>query len=551
MATLHHDWLDRLRPRCRPVCSRRSRQLKGLPYWGFVALFACGYGLLALATFELRRQTDVPLTIWPPAAYGELVLLLLGLKFWPAIALGSLLNTALFWSWFTHPVVALIFMVNSTLQAMLAVWLLLRSRFSPRFDHLRDVGLMVVFGAVIPATVSATLGGMTLAWGTDRGFATFATDWLYWWIGNVNGVFVLFPIVLTCSALPQQLRQLQHRHWGFCWLIGLLALSWFVFAYPTPNVLSPIPLEYLHFPLVAWGAIRLMAPGAATAILMTSGFAYWGYIHHSGPFWLYSFGYADPFVALQTYVCMLVVTALATAATMAEREHARTALLKEKSKSEDLLLNILPQSIAQRLKLTNDTIADHFPAATVLFADLVDFTRLSAQLSPQALVILLNDIFSRFDGLADEYRLEKIKTIGDAYMVVGGIPDQRTDHASAIAAMAIDMQRAIVDFSQQNQYPVKMRIGINTGPVIAGVIGKKKFAYDLWGDTVNIASRMESTGIPGEIQVTRSTYDALKDTYEFARRGTIAVKGRGMVETFLLRIPRLTSAPGMALTIAH
>lgn len=211
----------------------------------------------------------------------------------------------------------------------------------------------------------------------------------------------------------------------------------------------------------------------------------------------------------------------------------------EREKSERLLLNILPKPIADRLKQGQHTIADNFAEVTVLFADIVNFTRLSVALSPTDLVQLLNQIFSTFDRLVEQYGLEKIKTIGDAYMAVGGLPTPRSDHAEAIASMALDMQQATAQFTiprnaSPDQYPLKIRIGINTGPVGAGVIGTTKFAYDLWGDTVNIASRMELHGLPGQIQVTSTTYDLLKDKFNFQPRGTIKVKGKGEMATYFL-----------------
>ncbi len=246
-----------------------------------------------------------------------------------------------------------------------------------------------------------------------------------------------------------------------------------------------------------------------------------------------------------------------------ERIKAEVALQAEKEKSERLLLNMLPSSIAERLKQdmglraelkidrlsqTSDTeplsevysdgiiapIAENFASATVLFGDIVDFTTLSTLISPTELVGLLNGIFSEFDRLAELHGLEKIKTIGDAYMVVGGIPNPRSDHAAAIANMALDMQVELARFRIKNR-PIFMRIGINTGPVIAGVIGTKKFIYDLWGDTVNIANRMESTGVAKSIQVTQSTYEQLKDRYNLEQRGLIQVKGKGEMMTYLLK----------------
>ena len=217
------------------------------------------------------------------------------------------------------------------------------------------------------------------------------------------------------------------------------------------------------------------------------------------------------------------------------RKAWQEALHYEQEQAERLLLNILPKLIAQRLKQLESTIADNFEEVTVLFADIVGFTELSARFPPAQVVELLNRIFSAFDELSDYYGLEKIKTIGDAYMVVGGLPTPRPDHAEAIANMALDMQRVITKFNDQNNQTLSIRIGINTGPVVAGVIGIKKFSYDLWGDTVNIASRMESQGLPDKIQVTEFTYKKLQDNYLFEERGTIQVKGKGKMTTYFLR----------------
>ncbi|MBI1881768.1 MAG: adenylate/guanylate cyclase domain-containing protein, partial [Chloroflexi bacterium] len=216
----------------------------------------------------------------------------------------------------------------------------------------------------------------------------------------------------------------------------------------------------------------------------------------------------------------------------------------EQEKSERLLLNILPQPIAERLKQGQVTIADNFADVTVLFADLVDFTQLSARISAKELVSLLNEIFSTFDQLADRYNLEKIKTVGDAYLVVGGLPTPRPDHAAAIAEMALEMQQAVARLNADLGESFSIRIGINTGPVVAGVIGAKKFSYDLWGDTVNIASRMESHGLSGHIQVTAATYEQLQAQYEFEERGCIPVKGKGEVTTYLLTGRRVHSLNG-------
>jgi class 3 adenylate cyclase len=214
---------------------------------------------------------------------------------------------------------------------------------------------------------------------------------------------------------------------------------------------------------------------------------------------------------------------------------AEHKLEAERRRSERLLHNILPIKVADRLKTKCETIADGFSECSVLFADIEGFTRFSRSVHPEGLVAVLNEIFSRFDDLVDKHNLEKIKTIGDAYMVVAGLPEPRHDHAEAIAAFALEMHHVLRRYHDEKSWDLKVRIGIDSGPVIAGVIGKKKFIYDLWGDTVNTASRMESHGLPGEIQVTKSTYKLLKDRYELRERGYLHIKGKGKMQTYLLK----------------
>jgi class 3 adenylate cyclase/PAS domain-containing protein len=206
----------------------------------------------------------------------------------------------------------------------------------------------------------------------------------------------------------------------------------------------------------------------------------------------------------------------------------------EKEKSEQLLRNVFPEPIAERLKRDPGAIADHFNDVSVLFADIVGFTQISSAMSATDLVGLLNRIFSNFDALTERYRLEKIKTIGDAYMVVGGLPFAQTRHLEAIADMAVDLQKAIAQFRTYEGERVGLRVGIHTGAVVAGVIGTKRLIYDLWGDTVNIASRMESQGEGGKIQVTEAVYERLQERYVFRKRGTVFVKGKGPMVTYWL-----------------
>lgn len=210
--------------------------------------------------------------------------------------------------------------------------------------------------------------------------------------------------------------------------------------------------------------------------------------------------------------------------------------------SDDLFHNILPDDIAERLKSERAMIADDYASASVLFADVVNFTPMSATLSPPELVGLLNDVFTTFDGLVEELGLEKIKTVGDEYMVAAGVPVERTDHAHALAELALRIR----DRSRSHQFgghDISLRIGINSGPLVAGIVGTHKFAYDLWGDTVNTASRMESEGIAGAIQVSPATYELIRDDFICEPRGTISVKGKGEMSTYLL-VGRADETPG-------
>jgi adenylate cyclase len=221
-----------------------------------------------------------------------------------------------------------------------------------------------------------------------------------------------------------------------------------------------------------------------------------------------------------------------------QRRDALAALRQEQAKAENLLLNILPRSIADKLKAETQPIADHFGSASILFADVADFTPWSERLPPAEVVGYLDQLFSHFDELAERHGLEKIKTIGDCYMVAAGVPTPRSDHARALALMGLDMLEAMRAHEVFGHLGLELRVGINSGPVVAGVIGRKRFLYDLWGDAVNTASRMESHGTPGRIQITRTTYELLAHDFECEPRGTIAVKGKGEIETWYLVRPR-------------
>ena len=216
-------------------------------------------------------------------------------------------------------------------------------------------------------------------------------------------------------------------------------------------------------------------------------------------------------------------------------------LAEEREKAEELLLNVMPSAIAERLKSGETSIADAFPEVSVLFVDLVGFTQLTSSIGPYELVKLLNEIFGRFDKRLDDFGLEKIKTIGDAYMAVSGLPEPVVDHAFRIARFALAIQQDFNDFVAERGMTLKMRIGVHSGTAVAGIIGTKKFAYDLWGDVVNVASRMESTGTPGKIHVSEAFMVRLEDVFEFEACGEMEVKGKGLMNTYFLKSQKFDS----------
>lgn len=233
---------------------------------------------------------------------------------------------------------------------------------------------------------------------------------------------------------------------------------------------------------------------------------------------------------------------------LASLEKLNVALEHERGRSESLLLNILPPNIADRLKSGERVIADQFTEASVLFADIVGFTNLAAKVKPSDLVSMLGDIFTNFDALAKRHGVEKIKTIGDAYMAVCGLPNPRLDHAQVLVDMAVDMLATIDDFNRARHTNLSIRVGINSGPVVAGVIGSQKFIYDLWGDAVNVASRMESSGLPGCIQLTEQTFKALTRPPP-AQSRTVEIKGKGIMSTWIIRPQRAQTLPDEAVVI--
>jgi guanylate cyclase len=384
-------------------------------------------------------------------------------------------------------------------------------------EDLRARKALLVLISVLILPIAAIWGGLYLAFGSPVGVVPLvylavllAAIIMFSRTGNfarllrVNQVDILFAPTLSMIPLGGFIAAGGVGLWGILAPLGALVFS---------NVRSAARW-YVAYVVVFLGS------GIAGEVI--------GPIWDPPPNWFTSIMLALNIAVGGT----MVFTLLALFAR--QRSEALAALRVEQEKAENLLLNILPESIADRLKAENQPIADQFGSASILFADVVDFTPWSERLSPDEVVGCLDHLFSHFDDLAERHELEKIKTIGDCYMVAAGVPEPRPDHARALALMALDMLEAMRTEGEAGHLGLELRIGINSGPVVAGVIGRKRFLYDLWGDAVNTASRMEHFGTPGRIQITRATYDLLAGAFECEPRGTIAVKGKGEIETWYL-----------------
>jgi adenylate cyclase len=342
-------------------------------------------------------------------------------------------------------------------------------------------------------------------------------------------------IILSYASLLVFYRTKKFEYFTFTQLVMLLVMPFFMqWAIGGYEASSGIAIWAILSPI---GALMILGTKQSTPWFILFAFL-------AGLSWKLNYLFAGnslpiPAHVKDTYFLMNIMgTACILYAVMryfqSQKERTLHELELEQERSEKLLLNILPKSIANRLKDNDMRIADSHDAVTILFADIVGFTKLTATMPPAELVDLLSQLFSRFDQLADRYGLEKIKTIGDGYMVVGGAPVSLDDHANIIAQLALQMQEELALFNQHIGKNLQMRIGISSGPVVAGVIGTSKFAYDIWGDPVNMASRMEKNGLPGMIQVSEFTYNLIKDKHVFESRGLIQIKGKGKVNAYLL-----------------
>ncbi len=402
---------------------------------------------------------------------------------------------------------SLLIFATGLISAASMLWLLLYWQLGPRFS------------STIPFAFQILLTGNLLLYFKTRNFALFRTTQL--------GLFLFVPFVAQWS-MGNFITASGISLWGLLAPIGAIlffgvreSLAWF-FAYVFLTALSGAFDFYLA---------DTMGMNSPPVPLRTS-----------------IFFFALNFAAVSSIVYLLLrFSTLEKQKLQAHMAEAHRLLQIEQERSERLLLNILPGAVAERLKNSSQTIADGFADVTVMFADIVNFTKVAEGLSPQQVFSMLNRIFSSFDELAEAYGLEKIKTIGDAYMVAGGLAQGQEDYSDAIADLALAMRELLRRDFEVNRMHLEVRIGIGTGPVVAGVVGKKKFIYDLWGDTVNIASRITTEGVPGMIQVDETTYRRLRDRYDFFEPQTLYLKGKGNMTVYRLAGKRSDGGTGSSL----
>jgi len=380
----------------------------------------------------------------------------------------------------------------------------------PVVERRRKVTLFVLSGicfvaSIVWGTLYYVVLGPTLTVLITYGFTVVVGAALLVFLATKRFALLLYPFFLMILWNPIAMQ----------WSLGGFAASGVLMTW---SVLAPVcALMFQSRRAAAWWFLAYLAL-IAVSLLFDDRVQAWAVdVPHETSMLFFGMNLVGPSVALFLSM-MYFVTAF-------QREHAR---------SEELLLNILPAPIAERLKEGEETIADGSSDVTILFADIVGFTTLASRKTPQELVGLLNTVFSAFDRLTLRHGLEKIKTIGDAYMVVGGLPRPRPDSAEAVAEMALDMHAEMRRLAQEIGEPLRLRIGIEFGSAVAGVIGTQKFAYDLWGDSVNMASRMGSHGVEAQTQLTETAYRRLKDKYVCEARGTIDVKGKERMQTYLL-----------------
>jgi class 3 adenylate cyclase/integral membrane sensor domain MASE1 len=527
--------------------------------------FICGKVTLSFATL-----TGYITPVWPVSGIALAALLLFGRRLAPGIFIGALaLHLA------SHGVSGLnliggssIGLGNMLTTALLADLVQRKINVDQLLARSRHVFWFV--GLILPIPIiSATIGVTVLYLTGIIPLAHFGPSWWTWSISNLFGILIVTPAMVAWRPRGTgQIRPNGQR------LAEVLLMTGLIIAIYSLSFFANTQFWHLLIPILIWSAFRFGPRGTTLLIVLISTMEVIRIVYHSrgGVPLEPPMAMNSALLLFQSFIGVITLTTLILTAVIAERRHAEQGLVsanselntltrllqdsnaaltqandelesrvevrtrdlrQEREKSESLLLNILPKAIAERLKHEPRPIANAFDEVTVLFADIVNFSEVSSHVSARQLVQILNQIFSAFDHLSAKYGVEKIKTIGDAYMAVAGVPEPCPHHADIVAQMALEMLQ-VIQALDIGDYQPRLRIGLNTGPVVAGVIGTQKFIYDLWGDTVNVASRMESLGEPNRIQMAEGTYQRLSPQFVCKARGQIEVKGKGLIPTYWL-----------------
>lgn len=544
-----------------------------------IGLTAAVYFVLAWVSLQLALQSSNATPVWPPSGWALAAVLLLGRRVTAGILLGAVAVNALVF--LTHGIDTPTALGTSALIGTgntgetITGYFLLRKLLMPGvpvhqyFSRVPHV-LRFLLTAVLMSLVSCMTGALAIDAAGLLPAGQLLAVWFTWWSGDATGVLLFTPLLLSWAT-----GNLQYPGPGKKVLEGMLLFSGLtlVTGMVFNGWLDPFFLFARSFwvvPFLIWAAVRFQKRLVVTAVMLAGLLALFGTLRGLGPFATTALN--DALLATQAFVAVNGVMALLLHAALHEREQAidslqkahrnlerlvaeRTATLdRQKVQIEHLILNILPSEVAKELQTNGSAKPRSYPKVSVLFTDFKDFSALSEKMSPEEVVEELSTCFRAFDSIIEKQRLEKIKTIGDSYMCAGGIPDGESDHPFRIIRAGLEIEEFMKDHNRarvaKGLEPMEVRIGVHVGPVVAGVLGTRKYAYDIWGSTVNIASRMETSGVPGAVNISAATYELVKEKYACRYRGKIYAKNVGEIDMYFVEheiLPPAESATVAAL----
>jgi class 3 adenylate cyclase/integral membrane sensor domain MASE1 len=530
---------------------------------GLILLTAVVYFALAWMSLQLAIHTSNATPVWPPSGWALAALLLLGRRVAPGILLGAVaVNATVF---LIHGIDVATALATSALIGTgntgeaLAGYFLLTKLLLPGvsthkyFDRVHQV-LRFLLTAVLMSLVSCMIGALAVDAAGLLPPGQFLEVWFTWWSGDATGVLLFTPLLITWADTHRRPRATgKKRLEGILLLTGLILVTGVVFhSWFQPHFL--FARSFWVVPFLLWAAVRFDKRFVVSAVMLAALLALFGTLRGTGPFAAAALN--DALLATQAFVAVNGVMALLLHAALYERgqiadslreshrnlQHLvaeRTAALdRQNGEIEQLIRNILPAEVAKELQANGKAVPRSYDRVSVLFTDFKGFSALAAKMTAEEVVEELSTCFRGFDGIIEKHRLEKIKTIGDSYMCAGGVPVADADHPLRIIRAGLEildfMNNHNGDRATRDLEPMEIRIGVNVGPVVAGVLGTRKYAYDIWGSTVNIASRMESNGTPGVVNISAATYELVKEKYICRYRGKVYAKNVGDVDMYFV-----------------